>query len=95
MNSLFDESAVQFDEENLLLKNLKTLSTATLRRGLRRWLKQMRGDLRGLETKHFDAIEKLILSQKSGKIAELPNGERIIKESGELIFMRENVENKE
>ena len=92
LNSLFGENSEQFDEENLLLKDLKTLSTATLRRGLQHWLKARRGDLRSLETKHFVAIENLIFSPKSGKIVELPNGEKVLKENGKLIFQKLKVE---
>ncbi len=92
LNTLFEESAEQFDEENLLLKELKTLSAATLRRGLRYWLKKRRGDLRSLETKHFTALEGLIFSRKSGKIVELPEGEKVLKEKGKIIFQKVKVE---
>ena len=92
LNTLFEESAEQFDEENLLLKKLRTLSSATLRRGLQHWLKNRRGDLRNLETKHLMAIESLIFSRKSGKIVELPEGEKVLKEKGNIIFQKVKVE---
>ena len=92
LNSFFGENAKQFDETNLSLKELKTLSSATLRRGLQHWLRARRGDLRSLETKHFTAIESLISSPKSGKIVELPNGEKVLKENGKLIFQKLKVE---
>ncbi len=92
LNSFFEGNAEQFEAETLSLKDLKTLSPATLRRGLRHWLNLKRGDLRGLETKHFAAIENLIFSRKSGKIAELPNGEKVLKQGGKLIFPKIEVE---
>ncbi len=92
LNSFFEGDAGRFEEDVLLLKDLKTLSSATLRRGLRHWLRRNRGDLRGLETLHFKAIENLILSRKSGKIVELPDGEMVLKQSGKLIFQKIEVE---
>ena len=92
LESFFEGSAKLFDEDVLSLKELKTLSSATLRRGLRHWLKLKRGNLRSLETKHFTAVENLIFSTKSGKIIELPNGEKVLKDKGKLIFQKLEVE---
>ncbi len=92
LNSYFEGSAAQFETAELLLKDLQTLSNATLRRGLRHWLKLKRGDLRSLEIKHFAAIENLIFSHKSGKVVELPNSETIMKHKGKLLFQKIEVE---
>ncbi len=40
------------------------------------------------DAKHFEAIENLIFSRKSGKTVELPNGEIVDKENGKLTFMK-------
>ncbi len=93
LNSYFEGNIAQFEAAELSLKELKSLSSATLRRGLRHWLKMKRGDLRSLEIKHFAAIENLIHSRKSGKIVELPNGETVYKEKGQLHFSTKIIEN--
>lgn len=76
----------------LLLKDIKNLSTSTRQHIVREWLKNNRGNLRSLETKHFEAIENLIFSQKSGKTVELPNRETVVKEDGRLLFKKLKVE---
>lgn len=68
------------------IKDLKDLFPSMRRQILREWLKEERGDLRALEAKHFQAIERLIFSRKSGKKVELPNGEFVIKKEGKLEF---------
>lgn len=70
----------------LTLKKLRTLEKSTLYQTLREWLEVNRGNLRGLELKHIEAVERLIYSRKSGKTIELPNGETIVKEDGKLLF---------
>jgi tRNA(Ile)-lysidine synthase len=72
------------------LKDLKTLEKADLYRTLRAWLEQHRGNLRGLELKHIEAIESLINSRKSGKTVELPGGDTVVKENGMLNFVPAN-----
>jgi tRNA(Ile)-lysidine synthase len=76
----------------LILKELKILSKSTLYEVLREWLEVNRGNLRQLELKHIEAIERLIFSRKSGKIVELPNGETVVKEKGKLTFETKNIE---
>ncbi|MGC2235134.1 MAG: tRNA lysidine(34) synthetase TilS [Pyrinomonadaceae bacterium] len=76
----------------LLLKDIKNLSISTRQNILREWLKNNRGNLRSLDTKHFEAIENLIFSQKSGKTIELPNRETVVKEDGRLLFKKLKVE---
>lgn len=81
-----------FSEENLALKDLRNLTKPLLYRSLRAWLENRRGDLRGLEVKHIEAIERLLLSRKSGKTVELPGGEAVIKNGGILQFQKTKVE---
>ncbi|MCA1622853.1 MAG: tRNA lysidine(34) synthetase TilS [Acidobacteria bacterium] len=75
-------------EENLKIKDFKELFPSMRQYFLREWLKEQRGNLRGLNKKHFEAIESLIFSRKSGKKAELPNNEFLLKERGSLIFVK-------
>lgn len=79
--------------ETLSLKTLRPLSRATLYTTLRQWLKQYRGNLRGLDLKHIEAIEKLIFSEKSGKTVELSNGMTVVKQNGNLYIGVKSVEN--
>lgn len=75
-----------FANRELTIKLLKSLSKPDRYRALRIWLKHKRGNLRALELKHIEAIERLVLSQKSGRIVELPNGESVVKQDGKLLF---------
>lgn len=75
----------EFTEE-LSLKELKPLSKPQLYSNLRKWLAHHRGNLRELDLKHIEAIERLIHGRKSGKTVELPSGHRVIKENGQLVF---------
>jgi len=81
-----DEAENSERQPDLSLKEIKDIFPSMRRRILRDWLKNCRGDLRRLEAKHFEAIENLIFSRKSGKTIELPNGETVVKENGKLHF---------
>lgn len=74
--------------EELVLRDLKDVFPSVRRLILREWLKENRGTLRRLELKHIQAIESLIASRKSGRTIELPDGERIIKKDGKLLFQK-------
>jgi tRNA(Ile)-lysidine synthase len=74
------------DEQFLKLNELVNLTKTNLYLTLREWLAFNRGNLRGLELKHIEAVERLIFSRKSGKTIELPNGETVVKENGKLSF---------
>lgn len=100
-NLLREESAVideskdrkpKIKDSTLKLTDLKTLSKSALYQTLREWLEFNRGNLRGLELKHIEAIERLIFSRKSGKKIELPNGENVIRKEGKLVFKKIKVE---
>ena len=78
--------------DTLELKSLKKLDTGQLYRAIRIWLEQKRGNLRQLDMKHIEAIERLVLSRKSGKVVELPGGETVSKEAGRLVFNKLKVE---
>ncbi len=74
------------DEQFLKLNELVNLTKPLLYQTLREWLAVNRGNLRGLELKHIEAIDRLIFSRKSGKTVELPDGETVVKEDGKLLF---------
>jgi len=78
--------------EELLLRDLKDIVPSVRRRILRDWLRENRGNLRRLELKHIEAVENLILSRKSGRIIELPDGEKVIKKDGKLLFQKTKVD---
>ncbi len=73
-------------KEHLELKALKLLDPNEFQNAIRTWLKQCRGTARGLDMKHIDAVGRLVLSEKSGRVAELPGGARVIKSSGKLDY---------
>lgn len=58
---------------------------------LRSWVRQNRGNLRGIQMKHIESIVRLIHSPKSGRIAELPGG-AAVKHRGGLVWRQNKVE---
>lgn len=78
--------------ENPEIRELKKLSKANLYSALRNWLEIQRGNLRQLDLKHIQSIERLIFSTKSGRKIELPDGEAVIKKQGKLFFEKPKVE---
>ena len=91
-----DVESLPIDEDEvpeiLLQSDLKKLSKPMRMRVLRSWLAKHRGDLRQLDLKHFEAIECLINSRKSGRIVELPTGEKVVKRDGKVFFEKRGVE---
>ena len=85
-------SKTEDQSENLILKDLKDIFPSVRRLILRDWLKENRGNLRRLELKHIEAIENLIFSRKSGRVIELPDGEKVVKKGGKLVFQKSKVE---
>jgi tRNA(Ile)-lysidine synthase len=79
------------DESGLNVSDLKLLSKTELYAELRSWLREKRGNLRGLQLKHIEAIESLIHSRKSGRVAELPGG-AAVKHAGRLEWRQIRVE---
>jgi tRNA(Ile)-lysidine synthase len=83
-----EPQAADESPESLDLRDLKTLERPELYRTLRSWLRSRRGHLRRLEMNHIESIARLISSSKSGKRAELPGGEQVIKQNGRLVFVQ-------
>ncbi len=79
--------------EELELKILRNLPQPALFRTLRHWLDERRGTSRRLELKHIQAVERLLLSEKSGRAVELPGGDRAVRTGGRLVFEKNKVEN--
>ena len=86
--------ATQNDDiaEVLSIKRLWEMSNAVRLNYLRSWLEMRRGDLRRIKFNHLEAIEKLVLSEKSGRIVELPGNGKVIKSCGKLSFELNKVE---
>lgn len=86
------EKAEEFESDwktsALELKNIRDIFPTMRRNLLRLWLRENRGHLRRLESKHIEAIEQLAFSRKSGRIVELPGGEIIEKKGGRLLFKK-------
>jgi tRNA(Ile)-lysidine synthase len=79
-------SSIGDKDGNLAIKGLKAKESLDLYETLRSWLRINRGNLRSLQLKHIESIERLILSPKSGKAVELPGGGRVVKRGGTLRF---------
>ena len=80
-------------ETALAVKGLNEMPESDRRQAVRKWLAARRGNTRKLELKHIQAIERLALSKKSGRTAELPGGAQVIKRDGKLVYEENKVEN--
>lgn len=78
------EEASKMDAGPLSLSDLKALPQAELYRRLRAWIRHNRGNLRGIQLIHIEAIEGLVHSRKSGKTVELPGFFVVTKSGGNL-----------
>ena len=79
--------------DELELSEVRDLAESELYSTLREWLRQKRGTTRALQLKHIKAIERLIQSDKSGRVAELPGGARVVKSGGRLRYEENGVDN--
>ena len=78
--------------DEMSLGDLIGLTEAELYEAIRSWLRTKRGTTRRLQLKHIEAIERLIRSKRSGRVAELPGG-RVVKTAGKLVYEDNKVEN--
>lgn len=78
--------------DELILSEIKTLPKPDMYAAIRSWLRQHRGSTRRLQLKHIQAIERLVFSEKSGRIVELPGG-KVVKTGGKLLYDENKVEN--
>jgi tRNA(Ile)-lysidine synthase len=70
--------------EPLNVEVLAAAPAAVRRRTLRQWISQGRGDLRRLEMVHLIAVDRLIEGNRGGRIAELPDGGKVVRKRGWL-----------
>src|SRR5215218_2606998 len=68
------------------VSELAKLPAAEMLQVIRSWLAGKRGSLRGIEAKHLEAVQRLVLSRKSGKTVELPGRQAVSKHGGRLVF---------
>jgi len=80
------------DEDTLEVAALRAMSPESAKTKLRHWLEQKRGSTRSLSMKHIVAIERLVRSEKSGRIAELPGKAAVIRSNGRLTYRQNNVD---
>ncbi|MCW5958944.1 MAG: tRNA lysidine(34) synthetase TilS [Pyrinomonadaceae bacterium] len=91
IESMFDREvpiAEFLIDDALKLKNFRELPSAVRRKLVRKWLSCARGSLRGISTLHIEAVDNLAISRKSGKISELPGGDRVMRQGGLLVYSR-------
>lgn len=91
MQNLPETPNVHPDSETLKIADLRDLKKPEIISTIRSWLKERRGNLRGLNLKHFEAIEHLINSKKSGRVVQIPRGE-VARHDGELKWREIKVE---
>ncbi len=65
---------------------LKAMAKPELYEFLRGWIRHKSGNLRGLELKHIESMDRLINSRKSGNTVELPLDVTIVKSGGKLVY---------
>jgi tRNA(Ile)-lysidine synthase len=85
-SGLLDQEANQSGEQSLRTAPLRAAPAGLRRRALRLWLLKHRGDLKRIEQAHITAIEKLLFSQKSGRMVELPGGATAVRQDGMLHY---------
>lgn len=86
-------AAMTRQPEELELADMRDLEENELYSALRSWLRQKRGSTRALQLKHIKAIERLVHSDKSGRVAELPGGAHVVKSGGRLRYEENGVDN--
>lgn len=60
--------------------------SALRRRALRQWISAARGNARRLEMVHLIAVERLLEGKTGGRVVELPNGGRVMRRRGLLLY---------
>lgn len=91
-SDLFKIATVETPPEKLKLSEIKELEQAERFLTMRKWLANHRGNLRSIGLKHIEAVDRLVISRKSGRRVELPGGGSVVKRSGTLVFERIKVD---
>ncbi len=71
---------------SLNVKVVASAPAAVRRRAIRLWLERERGHLRRLEMVHLVAIERLLMGDKGGRVAQLPDGGEVTQKRGWLVL---------
>ena len=87
-----NEKAETASIPSLRVEALDGASVAVRRRAIRQWINRARGSLRRIELVHVAAVEKLMASERGGRIAELPGGAFVERRRGLLSFYNKKVE---
>ncbi len=88
------ETTDKANGDDLKLSDLRTLPQSTLYATIRDWLGAHRGSTRSLQLKHIQAIERLVSSVKSGRVAQVPGG-KVVKSGGRLRYEQNKVEKRQ
>ena len=88
-----DKGKISTVNGSIKLADLSDLSKNELYSHLRAWIGENRGNTRGLQLKHIEAVARLVNSPKSGRLVELPGGDSVIKHGGRLDFRHIKLEN--
>ncbi|MFM8441528.1 MAG: TilS substrate-binding domain-containing protein [Acidobacteriota bacterium] len=80
--------SIDWNRETLRVAELSPLPPEALRDGLRIWLQGRRGALRGIGSVHIESIIKLIKSEKSGRMVEMPGKATVVKQKGRIRFTK-------
>jgi len=72
---------------SLDVRVLANAPVSVRRRALRQWIANGRGDLRRCELAHIQGIEKLLIGEQGGRIAELPGGDKVVRKGSRLEFI--------
>lgn len=83
------ETAIQIEfADEIKIGELKRLGESDLYQTLRSWLGHHRGNTRSLGLKHIKAIERLVFSEKSGRLAEMPGNACVVRKGGKLVYQK-------
>jgi tRNA(Ile)-lysidine synthase len=80
------------DEDTLEIAALRAMSPEAMTNKIRSWLEHKRGNIRSLGLKHIEAVGRVVKSEKSGRIAELPGKASIVRSNGRLAYRENNVD---
>lgn len=86
INELRPAATQEVLADTLPISQVAGLPVSEMSRLIRSWLSAKRGTLRGIEAKHIEAVQRLILSRKSGRTVELPGHQSVSKRGGGLVF---------
>lgn len=74
-------------DDELSISTLREIDPRERLDTIRAWLAGKRGTKRRLALKHIQAVERLALSEKSGRVAELPGKAHVVRAIGRLRYV--------